>query len=169
MDVNKKKLKMVPLDCWDRNCFGCSPDNHHGLKMEFFTDGELFYAEPHITEKHCGWDKLVHGGILSTILDEIMCWHAIYTIRTPAVTKKMSLEYKSAVFNNEKIKAISYISSNSSGREITLHGELLNHEDKVCTTAAAIYTSFKPNLIKRMNLMDERSLNQFNALIESWT
>lgn len=25
-------------------CFGCSPDNHHGLKMDFFEDGDAIVS-----------------------------------------------------------------------------------------------------------------------------
>jgi hypothetical protein len=34
------KLKNPYAEYPGYNCFGCSPSNHHGLRMEFFEDGE---------------------------------------------------------------------------------------------------------------------------------
>ncbi len=61
----------------DAHCFGCSQKNPHGLKMRFYTDDTALYSWLNVPTHLCGWDGIVHGGVLSTILDEIMGWSAI--------------------------------------------------------------------------------------------
>ena len=59
------------------NCFGCSPINAHGLQMKFYTDEESVFTWLSVPEHLCGWNNLVHGGVLSTILDEISCHYLL--------------------------------------------------------------------------------------------
>lgn len=63
----------VLYDDEDNYCFGCSPNNPHGLKLEFRRTGERgaechFTAPPHVM----GATDILHGGIQATVLDEVM-------------------------------------------------------------------------------------------------
>lgn len=58
----------------DHDCFGCGQHNHQGLKMTFASNGEQLRSELVIPEHLRGWSNLVHGGITTTILDEMMGW-----------------------------------------------------------------------------------------------
>ena len=53
------------------NCFGCSPDNPIGLHMEFYEDGDYIVSTWHPEHNYQGWVDTMHGGILSTLIDEI--------------------------------------------------------------------------------------------------
>ena len=58
-------------------CFGCAPSNPMGLHMEFYEDGDdiVAYWEP---EAHYqGWLNTLHGGILTTLMDELAGWGRI--------------------------------------------------------------------------------------------
>jgi hypothetical protein len=67
----EKNLKHLP-NRTDSMCFGCIPANPTGLRLEFFTDGESIFSWVKVPAHLCGWENLVHGGIISTILDEVM-------------------------------------------------------------------------------------------------
>ena len=71
-----ENLKELPSGR-NHNCFGCSPINPSGLRMRFFTDGKAVYSRLQVPAHLCGWSNIVHGGVLTTILDEIMSWAAI--------------------------------------------------------------------------------------------
>ncbi|MFC1939157.1 PaaI family thioesterase [Chloroflexota bacterium] len=58
-------------------CFGCGKSNPIGLKLDFQWDGETARAEFTPTEFYQGWSGLVHGGIITCILDEAMSWVAL--------------------------------------------------------------------------------------------
>jgi acyl-coenzyme A thioesterase PaaI-like protein len=53
-------------------CFVCGPDNPLGLRLEFRMEGEVCRAEFTPGPFHCGYDRLVHGGILYSALDDVM-------------------------------------------------------------------------------------------------
>ena len=59
-------------------CFGCGQDNPIGLKLNFQWDGKTARAEFTPTELYQGWPGLIHGGIITCILDEAMSYAALF-------------------------------------------------------------------------------------------
>jgi len=59
-------------------CFGCGQNNPIGLKLDFKRHGQSARAEFTPTEFHQGWTGIVHGGILSSLLDEAMAYAALF-------------------------------------------------------------------------------------------
>jgi acyl-coenzyme A thioesterase PaaI-like protein len=54
-------------------CFVCGIDNPIGLKLKFYTDDEgRCVAHFHPRPEHQGYPGHLHGGIISTLLDETM-------------------------------------------------------------------------------------------------
>src|SRR5689334_4462872 len=64
-------MKVLPHT---HSCFVCGDSNAIGLKLHFETDGHI--VRTHFTPRpeHVGFSQVVHGGILATLLDEIMVW-----------------------------------------------------------------------------------------------
>ena len=54
------------------HCFVCGPDNPAGMQIRFEMDGELCRAEYTPNAHQCGYDGVVHGGILFSLLDDVM-------------------------------------------------------------------------------------------------
>ena len=81
----------------DHNCFGCGADNPWGLHLVFFAepDGSVFsHWTPQVN--HQGYDGMVHGGIISTVFDEVMAW-AVTNAGIWAVTGRLSTTYRKPV------------------------------------------------------------------------
>lgn len=55
-------------------CFGCGVANPHGLQLRFYQEGLQVKTLFTLTKHHQGFQGRVHGGILTTILDETMGW-----------------------------------------------------------------------------------------------
>jgi uncharacterized protein (TIGR00369 family) len=55
-------------------CFVCGPGNAEGLRLEFRMDKDRGEAEAKVIfpERYQGWEGVVHGGLLATVLDEAM-------------------------------------------------------------------------------------------------
>ena len=51
-------------------CFVCGTENPHGLKATFVDDGVEVWTELTPAEHHQGWPGVLHGGIISAVLDE---------------------------------------------------------------------------------------------------
>ena len=80
----------------DGYCFVCGPENPMGLKLEFTFDGKTIRTEYVPPKEHQGYMNIVHGGIVSTLLDEVMVKVAI-ELGKPAVTAQMDIRLKKAV------------------------------------------------------------------------
>ena len=73
-------------------CFGCGRDNPVGLKLEFVrTPGES-RCEFTLGQHYEGWNGVVHGGIVCTILDEAMA-HA-YFPQGRGITTKAEFRFR---------------------------------------------------------------------------
>ncbi len=126
----------------DYFCFGCCPDNHDGLKLNFRTDDEYIYAEWLPEKKFEGYPGVLHGGIQSTLLDEIASWNVYALAGTGGVTAKIELKFKRPVPSNKgKIKLRSKI------REINkkiakMDVVLFDPDGKICTKGVIDYFIF---------------------------
>ena len=77
------------------NCFVCGENNPGGLRLNFDIDSEhqtlktTFIASPTFQ----GWDGIVHGGIIGTLLDEAMA-KLSYEIGYNTVTASLEIRFK---------------------------------------------------------------------------
>jgi uncharacterized protein (TIGR00369 family) len=56
-----------------RQCFVCGVENPYGLHLQFFDDGEdRVLAEYTVEERFQGYPGTVHGGIIASMLDEVL-------------------------------------------------------------------------------------------------
>src|SRR5580693_6301180 len=56
----------------DRYCLCCGEKNPMGFKMKFRYEGDKLLSETVIPKEYQGFADVVHGGILGTLLDELM-------------------------------------------------------------------------------------------------
>ena len=68
------------------NCFGCCPENPIGLHMEFYEDGDYIVSKWHPEKNYQGWVNTMHGGILSTLIDEVCGWVVTRKLQTSGYT-----------------------------------------------------------------------------------
>ncbi len=73
-------------------CFGCGRLNPCGLKLEFEEQDDTYITRFTGTAQHQGYDGIMHGGIVSTLLDEIMARY-IYVKGVTAVTARLEIRY----------------------------------------------------------------------------
>ena len=77
------------------NCFVCGKNNPGGLQLSFDLDKDrqtlqtTFIGSPTFQ----GWDGIVHGGMISTLLDEVMAKLA-YELGYQAVTVTLEIRFK---------------------------------------------------------------------------
>lgn len=78
----------------DRVCFVCGEKNAAGLKLCIRTDAERGESAADVTfpEHFQGWAKIVHGGLLATVLDEAMIY-AAGAKGLKCVTGEMTVRY----------------------------------------------------------------------------
>jgi len=93
-----------------RLCFACSQRNPIGLKLKPIFDGEKVIAEFTGGEFHQGWDNVLHGGILYTLLDEVSAYAMLCCGIELGVTAKSEIRFKQVALINEPIQASAWVS-----------------------------------------------------------
>jgi len=72
-------------------CFACSPNNPIGLKLVFEHEGDICRASFVAGPEHQGWNGVMHGGLVTTMLDEVMAqwlWSRDMSIMTAEMTTR---------------------------------------------------------------------------------
>jgi len=90
-------------------CFACSQENPIGLKLKPVHDGEKVTAEFTAGEFHQGWNNVVHGGILYTLLDEVTAYAMLCYGIEFGVTAKSEIRFKQVAPINEPIQASGWV------------------------------------------------------------
>jgi len=85
----------------DGYCFACGKINSYGLKLEFTSEGEKTISEFIPQKIHQGFKDIVHGGIISTILDEAMM-KAVLSRGIKAVTAEIIVRFKNPLFVGDR-------------------------------------------------------------------
>lgn len=77
-------------------CFVCGKKNPYGLqvKPEVIDSGAEVYIECTPPEHMQGWENVLHGGIISTLLDEAITHIGIGTFDGPAVTAQLEVRFR---------------------------------------------------------------------------
>lgn len=88
---------------WEGNCFGCSRTNKDGLHLPIYFSEKGCYSITSIPEKFCGFEGLVHGGIIATLLDEIAAWTIIIHLLKMGITQEVKIKYLKPVKTNTPI------------------------------------------------------------------
>mgnify|MGYP001277461808 FL=1 len=83
----------LPVRDDGHNCFVCGPHNAIGLRVKFQLDGDVCRGEFTPGRDHCGYDGITHGGILFSLLDDVMAnWLYLKGLR--CVTAKCEIRYR---------------------------------------------------------------------------
>ncbi len=74
-------------------CFACGTENPIGLNLKFYRSGESICSDIILKRYYEGWENIAHGGIISTLLDEVMSWTVMYFKKVFIVTRNMKIKY----------------------------------------------------------------------------
>lgn len=108
----------------DRGCFVCGQENSTGLQAVFSCDRDNLRSCCRLTlgERFQGWQGVVHGGVIASLLDEA-CIYAGRSLAETLVTAELSVRYRKPV---------------PVGREVTVQGEVLERRRKVLKVRAKL-------------------------------
>jgi acyl-coenzyme A thioesterase PaaI-like protein len=59
-----------------RHCYGCGADNHQGLGIKSFLEGDEGVSRWKAQEHHCAYPGYLNGGIACTLIDCHAAWTA---------------------------------------------------------------------------------------------
>lgn len=93
---NNKSLPVFP------QCFVCGTDNPYGLQLNFSLHKGK--SETTFTGKstHLGYENIVHGGIISAILDDAIIWAVYASKGSLGMTAELTVRFLKPVPMNKK-------------------------------------------------------------------
>ncbi len=149
------------------NCFGCSPVNSSGLQMEFYINEkkDSVVSWLSVPSHLCGWSNLVHGGIITTMLDEAMGWAALVILQKLVMSKSISVEFVKPVFIENKIKAEARALKVNNEREGVIQGTIYNDNNEICATSSSVVSLFKIEDIRKMGVVEDKLLDAIESLM----
>jgi acyl-coenzyme A thioesterase PaaI-like protein len=107
------------------NCLVCGRSNPHGLHLALHVDPHTSTVTTHFTptHDHIGFEGIVHGGLLATILDEAMVWAATWHGKRFCVCGELVTRFKESA---------------TVGRPITVTARIDQARKKLITTTAEV-------------------------------
>lgn len=121
------------------NCFGCSPDNPFGLHMEFYEDGDFIVSVWHPEHNYQGWVDTMHGGVLSTLIDETCGWVVTRKMQTCGFTTNLSVKFRKAVPTDEPVLTIRANIVKQVRNLLFIHAEITNSRGELCVEGETTY------------------------------
>ena len=153
----------VPLPRLDKDCFGCGSENHSGLRMTFETNGSQIRSKLTVSSQFRGWSKLVHGGVISTILDETMSWAAIILTKKFILTKKMTIQFQRPIFVESTLCGIGSIKEKTGERKAIVTGELFDDQGRLCATSEGEFVLYTKEQFAKLDILQAEYLEAMAA------
>ncbi len=141
------------------NCFACGELNEHGLHLALHLEERRSWSEFVLEDRFEGWMGVTHGGIIATILDEVMAW-SLASENNWGVTARMTIEYKRPVPVGSRVRAEGWI-VRSRRRLVDTAGQILDADGTLLATAEAIYVAASEE--RKQELFERYSVRIRNA------
>lgn len=130
-------------------CFICGMDNQEGLRAQFYTmeDGSVMTPFMYRAE-HQSFPRRVHGGLISTMLDE-MGLRAMWAKNSEndfGVTISLLVKFRKPVPYNEPLLGRGIVERDSS-KFITINSELFDRGGNLLANAEVKYIRLMPDQI----------------------
>ncbi len=117
----------------DGMCFACGPRNDIGLRLEFEPRGDEMVSTFLPRDCHQGYQGMVHGGILSVLLDEVMA-HVLKQQGKKALTATMQVHFKQIARVGERLQIKGRL-LRERGRMLELKAEVWTEEEELVASA----------------------------------
>ncbi len=132
-----------------KKCFVCGKENPIGLNITFRTDEEKVYASFTPDNRYMGYENILHGGIIASLLDESMGWACSVKTKKMYYTAELNIKYKKHTKTNVKLFAEAVMSK---ARHTIAYAEsiLKNQDGEILATAIGKYFSISEREAERV-------------------
>ncbi|MBM3875646.1 MAG: PaaI family thioesterase [Verrucomicrobia bacterium] len=132
------------------SCFVCGEANPLGLGLKFETDGRVVRTQFTPRAEHIGFKQTVHGGILATLLDEIMVWACGVQTKRFAYCAEMTVRFSATAQPGKPVVATAELVSDGRGRLFEARGEVRDESGALLASATGKYLPMKPDVEAEM-------------------
>jgi len=122
-----------------RSCFVCGESNPIGFKLRLETDGHVVQTRLVPRSEHTGFKLAVHGGLVSTLLDEVMAWACALQTRRFAYCAELTVRFLLPVRPNVEIIARGELLANRRDKLFEAKSEIQDLHGTRLATATGKY------------------------------
>ena len=131
----KEKVPIPKIEGYD--CFACGTDNPIGLNLTFYRLGDAVCSDITLEKIHEGWENMAHGGIVSTLLDEVMSWAVMYSKKVFLVTRNMKIKYIRPVLIGTQLRVAGRLTDDSEPPKIRARAEIRDNKGRLFVRSSA--------------------------------
>ena len=119
-------------------CFACGSLNEHGMHLVMHVEGGRSWTELELEPRFAGWEGIAHGGIVCTILDEVMAW-SLAASDAWGVTARMAVDFKRPIEVGTPLRAEGHV-TRQRRRIVDTAATIIDRRDgTILATATATY------------------------------
>ena len=122
-------------------CVVCGRENPHGLKLSLHvgsSDDSTVRTEFRPGPHHIGFEGIIHGGLLATVLDEAMVWAATWAGKRFCVAGEMTVRFRQSAAVGGALRVETRVDSNRS-RLIQTSGTIIDSAGALVAEASGKY------------------------------
>jgi uncharacterized protein (TIGR00369 family) len=151
---------MIELPRYE-TCFVCGDParNPHSLELRLYLDPESGLVSAAFTprEGHEGYPDVVHGGILTSLLDEVSLWAASYAARSFCVTRELRTKFLQAAPLGAPLRVYARVTEHRR-KLITAAGTIENVAgEAVARSVGRFFPAYPDEWAKRVRLPDSQT------------
>jgi uncharacterized protein (TIGR00369 family) len=125
------------------SCFVCGESNPAGLNLRFETDGRVVRARFRPRAEHVGFRQVIHGGIIATVLDEIMVWACAVGTKRFAFCVELNVRFVKPARPGEETVASAELVENRRNKIFEAKAGLRNAAGELLASATGKYLPLK--------------------------
>lgn len=133
-----------------RGCFVCGEHNPPGLNLRFHTDGTVVHARFTPRPEHIGFQGVTHGGVLATVLDEIMVWACGVGTGRFAFCAEMTVRFHQPAPPGAELTVTAELVANRRDKVFEARAGLINGAGELVAEATGKYRPLKAELVPGM-------------------
>jgi uncharacterized protein (TIGR00369 family) len=152
------------------HCFACGTSNPAGLGMRFVGIGDEVRSEVTLDERFVGWENMAHGGIVSTMLDEVMAWTILFFKRSFCVTREIAVKFLKPVPIGVPLVVRGWIvAQDRRSFACNVAGEVVDGRGLVLASGEADFALLRKEQLLLLPAEIRASMSQFLAELERFT
>ena len=137
------------FDFEPHRCFACGELNEHGLHLAIHTDPTGSWTETTLEPRFQGWEAVAHGGVVCTLLDEVMAW-AVIGRGTWGVTARLNVTFRRPIPVGRSIRAEGWV-VDESRRVHRAEGRIVDVDSAdVLATGESTFVAVPPSEVERL-------------------
>jgi len=122
-----------------KSCFVCGEENPIGLRQRFVTDDKKVSTRFIPRPEHAGFKGIVHGGLLATLLDEIMVWACAVQTRKFGFCAEMTIRFQQPAKPGAELVVEAELLANRRGKIFEARAEIRDAAGTVLAIATGKY------------------------------